>query len=150
MMISQNDDSEIEDVNDAPSWMNNNIGMSKIMRSFEDGFLNMKTSIIAVLWAVHPFEHIGKEVAQIERDSMDIDVLANTGSKQQCQSLLECHKRDEQQVCETTITAVRIDIRFYTTGRGIANCQSLLLYWKCHLFDYQIDMMNNANPHLGK
>ena len=58
--------------------MNNNIGMSKIMRSFEDGFLNMKTSIIAVLWAVHPFEHIGKEIAQIEIDtmnnSMDINV----------------------------------------------------------------------------
>ena len=30
----------------------------------------MKTTIIAVLWAVHPFEHVGKEIAQIERDSM--------------------------------------------------------------------------------
>ena len=60
--------------------MNNNIGMSKIMRSFEDRFLNMKTSIIAVLWAVHPFEHIGKEIAQIERDSMDINVQNNNVS----------------------------------------------------------------------
>ena len=59
--------------------MNNNIGMFKIMRSFEDGFLN-KTSIIAVLWAVHPFEHIGKEIAQIERDSMDINVQNNNVS----------------------------------------------------------------------
>ena len=47
----------------------------------KDRFRDMKTTIIAVLWAVHPFEHVGKEIAQIERDSMDIDVLANTESK---------------------------------------------------------------------
>ena len=47
----------------------------------KDRFRDMKTTIIAVFWAVHPFEHVSKEIAQIERDSMDIDVLANTGSK---------------------------------------------------------------------
>ena len=30
----------------------------------------MKTTIIAVFQAVYPFEHVGKEIAQIERDSM--------------------------------------------------------------------------------
>ena len=37
----------------------------------KDRFRDMKTTIIAVFWAVHPFEHVGKEIAQIERDSMD-------------------------------------------------------------------------------
>ena len=76
----------------------------------KDRFQNMKTTIIAVLWAVHPFEHIGKEIAQIERDSMDIDVLANTGSK--TTMLVTLMPSDlpkgtnEQQVCDTTVIVV--------------------------------------------
>ena len=64
-----------------------------------------------MLWAVHPFEHIGKEVAQIERDSMDIDVLANTGSKTTMLVTLRVPSdlpkgTNEQQVCNTTVIAV--------------------------------------------
>ena len=71
----------------------------------------MKTTIIVVLWAVHPFEHVSKEIAQIERDSMDIDVLANKGSKTTMLVTLRVpsdlpNGMNEQQVCKTTIIAV--------------------------------------------
>ena len=82
---------------------------------------------------------------------MDIDVLANTGSKTTMlvtfkvpSDLPSGYEWDEQQVCKTTITAVRIDIRFYTTRQR--NSELLVTSSVLEVPSiWESDTMNNTN-----